>query len=803
MRYLRAPLLISALSLLLFMGASVPLVGATSHTAPPSTTATAFILDHKSNFQAYTDRCKKEGLSEDAGYPECKLTVSTTVVACDKQFVNLEGDWECVITSTIDQSRFEHHPSRTDDGAYDLIFDSLGKKIGDTRTDGGGKITDSEGVLEGVAPLDTNGVDNCGLNFFCALLKLPGLLLSAIAYAILVLSTFVLFIAGTVFNWVVIRTVFQFGEYFGTSEGMLIAWGVMRDIANIALLFGFVFVGIATILNTASVEGYSAKKALPRLIIFAVLLNFSLFATQGIIDVANGFASIFSTYAGQAGQNCSAPTNGSGEQTNEECANVGISGKIMAAAGMNKFPTSDGFQGTLDKPYSSAAMLIILSVLVSITAMVLFAASIMLVIRVVVLSILMVTSPIGFAGLAIPSLQKIAMDWWHKLINQAFFAPIYLLMVFVSLKLVDGLQVGGASIPDAISGNTALGGTPAGNMQVLVVYAIVIGFMIGSLMIAQKMGAVGASFATKSAGGLAFGAQGFVARRTIGRVSAAGAHAVNNSKWKEKNPGLARLAYGGLNKGATASFSARNAVGGALGAAGVKLDIGKANKTAGHGYHGIEDKATRERLDFAKELEDRDETAEESAQKTAAARNTTAANNLAGSVQARRDATESRRARQEEILTNLRTQESENETNGVVDAGLGARIADAEKELQIRARLVREADTALATVKIKSAEVQKTETELITDIKHATSSKGRQEAYARSMQNEWHFGASAAKHANHAAASKILKGANKDVHAKIADMLRDAQKDIDGKKEETHTPPPSNKQPTSAPDPHH
>jgi hypothetical protein len=372
---------------------------------------------------------------------------------------------------------------------------------------------------------DTN---SCGLNALCWLGKLPGYLVSGLAYLLLVLSSLILWVAGTVFNWVVIRTVFQFATYFGTSEGMLVAWGVLRDIANIGLLFGFIFMGVATILNTPNMEGYSAKKALPRLIIFAVLLNFSLFATQGIIDVANGFAAVFNSYAGE--QSCDSKTSDQGGQSSEACANIGISGKIIAASGITKLPTAGEAMGMLERPYTTATMLIMLSLLVTITAVVLFAAAIMLVIRVVVLSLLMVTSPIGFAGMAIPALNGIAKDWWHQLLNQSFFAPLYLLMVFISLKLVDGLQTGGASVSDAITGNVAGGGTTAGNMQVLVVYAVVIGFMVASLMIAKKMGATGASFATNAASAVVYGSLARGMNFTAGGAARMARQRVQNSK---------------------------------------------------------------------------------------------------------------------------------------------------------------------------------------------------------------------------------------------------------------------------------
>ncbi len=396
------------------------------------------------------------------------------------------------------------------------IRDSTNKVITqETDTGGTGTVRDSNEDLVTARDSTTGtGAGGCGMaNLDQCILNIPGYIFSALGFLLLTLSSIILGIAGTVFNWVVIRTVFQFALYFGTSAGMLVAWGVLRDIANIALLFTFIFVGIATILNTSSVEGYTAKKALPQLIIFAVLLNFSLFATQAVIDVANGFSSVFATYAGQD-KECNQATSSTagGGQELAACANLGISSKILEAAGMHQiFPHGDQagelFKQAAGAPYSYTVMLILLSLMVTVTAMVLLAAAIMLIIRVVVLSLLMVTSPIGFAGMAIPALHPIAKDWWHKLINQAFFAPLFLLMVFVSLKLVEGLQSGQASIADAMLGNTGIAGqTAAGNMQVVVVFMIVIGFMIGALMVAQKMGAYGAGFATNAASAVVFGA---------------------------------------------------------------------------------------------------------------------------------------------------------------------------------------------------------------------------------------------------------------------------------------------------------
>jgi hypothetical protein len=592
--FLRAPVVLFVLTALLFAFAGVPTASAQSVQEDANAFARKISLMLTATPQAYPNA--QMGGSVDFTYQG---------IACTRTTSNPDRGGVVTDTMTCRQTSPALTARCSTSTGFSFscsVSDSAGNVI---QIDGTGRFTplvvgedrvintngEQVGAVTGVAAPEARPGSGCGVDLMCMLGKLPGYLVSGIAYLLLVLSSLILWVAGSVFNWVVIRTVFQFATYFGTSEGMLIAWGVLRDIANIGLLFGFIFMGVATILNTQSMEGYSAKKALPRLIIFAVLLNFSLFATQGIIDVANGFASVFSTYAGEQ---CGSSTTDASGQSAEKCANTGISGKIAAAAGMNKLPSlgeaGDGISGMLERPYTTATMLIILSLLVTITAMVLFAAAIMLVIRVVMLSLLMVTSPIGFAGMAIPALQKISKDWWDQLLNQSFFAPLYLLMVFISLKLVDGLQTGGASVGDAITGGSATGGTPAANMQVLVVYAVVIGFMVASLMVAKKMGATGAGFATNAASAVVYGSLARGMNFTAGGAARLARQGVQNSRFG--NTGVGRvLVNRGLRPLETTNLDMRRiaGVGGVLGAAGVTsgaapaahATIGEMQHTAG------------------------------------------------------------------------------------------------------------------------------------------------------------------------------------------------------------------------------
>ncbi len=432
-------------------------------------------------------------------------------------------------------------------------------------------------------------------------------IVAGVAVFILFFASLILGIVGTLFNWTVYVTIFQFGNLVGNSAGMLAAWSILRDIGNIFLLFGFIFMGIGTILNLHS---YSAKKALPALIIFAVLLNFSLLAAEGVIDASNVLSSLMYNQSGVC-------TEGESAKDCQNDHNYGIAGKVMENAGVSTIFSTDTIKGLATGSFSQALVFVGLAIFVTITAVVLLAGTLMLIARAVTLAFLIVLSPIGFAGMAIPFLHKMAAEWWSKLLSQAFFAPVYLLMIFISLKLMEGVKIALGVGTDPTTGlNTSLaslflntsnaGAAAVSNVSIGITFTLLTGFMVGALMVAKSMGATGASFAIKTAGGVVgtgtVGAAAFAGRRVIGGTANRIGNSIRSSAWAGDNPGLARLALAGTDATTKQSFDFRSSgVGkGIAGATGI--DMGKVGKTAGHGFHGIEEKAVKEREDFQKSL---------------------------------------------------------------------------------------------------------------------------------------------------------------------------------------------------------
>lgn len=561
-----------------------------------------------------------------------------------------------------------------------------------------------------------------------------GNLFKWVAAAILTLVNWLLVEASFLFNFVMLYGVFKFSTIIGGSAGLHAAWSVLRDVGNILLLFGFIFMGIGTILN---LHHFNAKTALPSLIIFAVLLNFSLFAAGVIIDSSNLLSSTF--YKQVAGQGC--------EGTNiTSCQNVGISTLVLKMSGINTengFPQNGGVPQNvnLGNNTMTAVAYLGLALFNIVAAFVIGAGAIMLAIRAITLTFLMVLSPIGFAGMAIPLLHEQANDWWERIINQSFFAPIYILLIFVSLKIME-------SVPGAIGANNqtllaaAFTGRPD-SIGIMLIYVLTIGFMIGSLMVAKSMGAYGADFATKTSGNMTFGALGFAGRRFIGAPTNWAANKVASTTWARKNPFQAGIALGLLDKGARSSFDFRSSALGKSGAGLAELDAGKPNKDASHGYHGIEEKAVKAKTDFADRLSqtDREAAAEKAAK------------------EGKKDLEKEKKA----IEADWKTQQ----------ADLAAKIADAvargDKPGENRAK----ADLAKAQATYQTAIKGNTEAiGLLDDTISKNNAANVKRQYANTIEHRGIPWPSVDRHANHEAAQKILKKLNRGDNEKLEDAIR-------------------------------
>jgi|GEM_PF-3075221 len=303
-------------------------------------------------------------------------------------------------------------------------------------------------------------------------------------------------LSGWIFEFSLYNFVLRMGVWIGSNnaQGIREAWTIVRDIANIGIIAGLVATAIGTIIRSAN---WDINKNLARLIIAALLVNFSFFFAGAIIDASNITTNIIYKQMIQ-GKHCPFYLIGG----ISECT---ISGRFIDVVNPSLFvlvPRVDLLAGSpqTGKPgvaFLNAQMSVLFSVIMTlvfqfVVMWVLLTVAAMFVARYVVLIILLVTSPIGIAGGAVPILKEYAKEWWTALITQSIFAPIYMLIASISLRIIE-LSKASTYVGADVAGGVVSGG--ASSMAgTVITFTVATGFMIASLRIAQDLSKKAARF---------------------------------------------------------------------------------------------------------------------------------------------------------------------------------------------------------------------------------------------------------------------------------------------------------------------
>lgn len=248
-------------------------------------------------------------------------------------------------------------------------------------------------------------------------------------------------------------------------------WILVRDLANMIVVLGFVVVGVATSLR---IQEYAAKKLLGRLVAVALLINFSGLFCGLIIDASN---IIFRNLAGASGQSGTAIVD------------------AIAKGGQAKM-TKEFVMNNVLLFMNIAAMHAATYIAVMITFLYM---AVLLIIRYAVLAMLYILSPIAFAFWVYPASRKLATDWWHKLLKWAFVGVAGVFFLTVAANIMS--QTGAMTTANTIAG--------VANLNVKLFVGLI--FMIVGFRMTSKSDGIAALAATAVMGAVTGGA-GLAAR---------------------------------------------------------------------------------------------------------------------------------------------------------------------------------------------------------------------------------------------------------------------------------------------------
>ena len=393
-------------------------------------------------------------------------------------------------------------------------------------------------------------------------------------------------------------------------------WKLIKDICNMFFIFVLLYIAFGTILNLNSVK---TKEMIINVVIIGLLINFSLFATQVIIDASNILTRVFynesALVVGENGLNDNVVTSKTGDfgeirLSEAIVTKIGPQKIILEATKVGDMKTANsinvGDESASKKGVSTWTFILVtvLASAVNIVGLIVFlSVSLIFIARVIGLWLAMVFAPLAFFSYIVPQMQDMAMvgwkKWWPDTIKMAFLAPVFLFFMYLIIKF---LGIMGVAVFDANS-KTGMDFVVA----IMIPFALVMVLMWKAKSIATDMsGEIGKAIvnAAKKVGGVALGAAGGLAlgglamgaRATVGRMG----NKLATSKFASTNGAVGRQ-LGNLGKWAgSGSMDIRGAKIGGKSLADTGIKFGKA-KEGGYAKH-LEEKVEK-RQKRAGELE--------------------------------------------------------------------------------------------------------------------------------------------------------------------------------------------------------
>jgi hypothetical protein len=391
-------------------------------------------------------------------------------------------------------------------------------------------------------------------------------------------------------------------------------WKAIRDIGNTLFIFVLLYAAFNTVLGRKD-----GLDLVPRIIIVALLVNFSYLFSTSVIDVSNELAA---KVYGQIGQ-------GAGS--------AGFSGQLAKLGGYEKLMTSfslDSIGSTISNAISNASGAVSAaqqstSVLAGFGSFVksvfsaafifilggfMLAISLTLVARFVTLVVLVVVSSLAFLAYLLPRFEGQSREWWASLIGQSFYAPAIFLMLLVTTGIAEKFQQSIGATQAVADGKLA--SLFSFGLSQFFTFCILIGMLYASMSLAKKLSEQGSKAAIsigqraqKYAASAAFGGAGWLGRGTLGRAGGRLADSDSVKNWSVQSGikgyvGRKLMGVGGRMNESSFDFRQSGAATALQAATGA--EYGNAGKAAQGGWQGVveaKEKEAAARIDAVKGLD--------------------------------------------------------------------------------------------------------------------------------------------------------------------------------------------------------
>jgi len=275
---------------------------------------------------------------------------------------------------------------------------------------------------------------------------------------------------------------------FVKNAGVVEIWGILRDFMNLALILILIIIAVSTILG---IKKYRWQEILWKLVLIALLINFSLILPGVLLDISHFITYTFINLTQNLNNN---------ESIAQTVMNLYRTDEI---SGPEKYSASYGdTMGTIEVgediktkikieregwglAWGNFFLVLAALALIGLFAFIsLIAIFFVMMFRSFIIIILLAVSPIAFAAWVLPNTQKFWELWWGQFTRWCLFPITFAISLYAGIIVLNGMH---DSLAKMGTSNSKLG------IIAMIVQIILFSmFLIGGLVVSiQSSGAVG------------------------------------------------------------------------------------------------------------------------------------------------------------------------------------------------------------------------------------------------------------------------------------------------------------------------
>ena len=263
----------------------------------------------------------------------------------------------------------------------------------------------------------------------------------------------------------------NFSQYNGFIHEKAVkdGWNIIVSFCNMFFILILLIIAFANILN---IDSYKIKSTLPKVIIMAILINFSLLICGLLIDFSQIFMMTFVNAIGTSG------------------------GNYINTLGVDRLfreVSQDQWSGEINA-FSAIIGMIMTSVFLLIALVTLIYILIIIVMRIAMLWIYTVLSPFAFLLSAFPAGKAYAQKWWDRFSKELIVGPVLMFFVWFAFYMVNNVGV------NVKENNSCMGPVDMFCTDGFLNFFMAIAMLIGGLKVAQEIGGVTGGVAAKAIG---------------------------------------------------------------------------------------------------------------------------------------------------------------------------------------------------------------------------------------------------------------------------------------------------------------